>query len=100
MFFIPQRSLLCERVLKAEGVYGDVTIADIPVNWVPLDTDLLSLEQESTFKVGRARLRPCLHLVAPKWLDESCEMAVLLSTGLAIHFSVPFRSLRCIMHCT
>jgi len=51
VFFIPQRSILCERLLKAEGVYGDLAIADIPVDWVPYDTDVLSLELESTFRV-------------------------------------------------
>lgn len=51
VFFIPQRSVLCERLLKAEGVYGDVVIGDIPVDWVPYDTDVLSLELESAFRV-------------------------------------------------
>ncbi len=55
VFFVPRRSILCERLLKSEGVYGDVTVADIPLDWVPLDTDILSLELESTFRV-----RTCL----------------------------------------
>lgn len=51
VFFMPQRSILCERLLKQEGVYGDVVIGDIPVDWVPHDTDVLSLEQENVFRV-------------------------------------------------
>lgn len=51
VFFIPQRSLLCERLLKAEGVWGDLAIADIPVHWTPYDTDVLSLELDGVFKV-------------------------------------------------
>lgn len=54
IFFIPQRSILCERLLKQEGVYGDVVIGDIPVDWVPHDTDVLSLEQEYVFRVRLA----------------------------------------------
>ena len=51
VFFIPRRSLLCERLLKAEGVWADINIADIPVNWVPFDTDVLSLEIDTAFRV-------------------------------------------------
>ena len=56
VFFIPQRSLLCERLLKAEGVWGDLAIADIPVHWIPYDTDVLSLELDGVFRV---RHRSC-----------------------------------------
>ena len=58
VFFVPQRSILCERLLKAEGVYGDVAVADIPVFWVPQDTDVLSLELDAAFKVRPGIRRP------------------------------------------
>jgi hypothetical protein len=32
-------------------VYGDIVIGDIPVDWVPYDTDILSLEREYVFRV-------------------------------------------------
>lgn len=55
VFFTPQRSLLCERLLKSEGVWGDLAIADLPVHWVPYDTDALSLELENVFRVRFCR---------------------------------------------
>ena len=39
-------------MLKQRGVYGDIVIGDIPMDWVPYDTDILSLEREYVFRVS------------------------------------------------
>lgn len=36
------------QVFVDEGIKGDVTVAEFPVDLVPIDTDLLSLELESS----------------------------------------------------
>ncbi|KAI8069369.1 Sec1-like protein [Gongronella butleri] len=51
LFFVPERSLVCERVLEEEGVKGDITIGDYAMNWIPYEDDLISMELEpSTWK--------------------------------------------------
>ncbi|KAJ1819282.1 Vacuolar protein-sorting-associated protein 33 [Coemansia sp. RSA 2675] len=47
---VPRRTLLCERVLEEEGVLGDITIGEYRMDFIPLESDLLSLELPSTFK--------------------------------------------------
>ena len=39
-------------MLEQRGVYGDIVVGDIPVDWVPYDTDILSLEREYVFRVS------------------------------------------------
>jgi hypothetical protein len=46
-------------VLAQRGVYGDIVIGDIPVDWVPYDTDILSLEREYVFRVGTSGPSSC-----------------------------------------
>jgi vacuolar protein sorting-associated protein 33A len=46
VYFVPQRSLLCEQVLRDEGVLLRIDIRDYPLDLIPLDSDLLSLELE------------------------------------------------------
>ena len=80
-FFVPQRSILCERLLKAEGVYGDVAVADIPVFWVPQDTDVLSLELDAAFKV-----RPGIR--DPAMRDVRAELRCLRCTACKQHYVI------------
>ena len=54
-FFLPRRTIACERVLAEEGVAGDVTAGEYPLGFIPFDADLLSLEAPSAFRV-RAHL--------------------------------------------
>jgi len=49
--WVPRRTVVCDRVLAEEGVAGDVVAEDYPLAWVPLDSDLLSLELPSAFQV-------------------------------------------------
>ena len=51
VFFLPARSHVCEKVFAEEGVFGDVHIGDYPLNFIPFDSDILSLELPSSFKV-------------------------------------------------
>ncbi|KAJ3023189.1 hypothetical protein HKX48_003967 [Thoreauomyces humboldtii] len=50
LFFVPRRTLICERVLEEEGVYGEITIGEYHLDLIPLEDDLLSLELENAFK--------------------------------------------------
>ncbi|CAM9643983.1 unnamed protein product [Discosporangium mesarthrocarpum] len=50
VFFVPHRSLICEQVLREEGVLRKVDIGDFPLDLVPLDRDILSLEMDSLFR--------------------------------------------------
>ncbi|CAH1391975.1 unnamed protein product [Nezara viridula] len=51
LFFIPRRSQLCEKRLKTKGVYGNFNlIEDLPCDIFPFDSDVLSMEVETTFK--------------------------------------------------
>ncbi len=53
MHWVPRRMVVCDRVLAEEGVAGDVVAEDYPLAWIPLDSDLLSLELPSAFQVLR-----------------------------------------------
>ncbi|KNC96078.1 hypothetical protein, variant [Spizellomyces punctatus DAOM BR117] len=50
IFFVPRRSLICERVLEEEGVFGDVIVGEYHLDLLPLEDDLLSLELDSAFR--------------------------------------------------
>ncbi|KAF8477599.1 Sec1-like protein [Kalaharituber pfeilii] len=49
-FFVPRRTLVCEKILEEEGVVGDITIGEYPLYFIPLEPDLLSLELEQSFQ--------------------------------------------------
>eukprot|EP00879_Flechtneria_rotunda_P011579 GHRR01012094.1.p1 GENE.GHRR01012094.1~~GHRR01012094.1.p1 ORF type:complete len:596 (+),score=199.38 GHRR01012094.1:4052-5839(+) len=50
VFWVPRRSVAVEHVLEDEGVYGDVIQGEFPLDMVPLDDDVLSLELDSAFR--------------------------------------------------
>ncbi|KAL7273187.1 Vacuolar protein-sorting-associated protein 33 [Rhizina undulata] len=50
VFFVPRRTLVCEKILEDEGVLGDVTIGEFPLYFLPLEQDLLSLELDNSFE--------------------------------------------------
>ncbi|KAF8069504.1 VPS33 [Scenedesmus sp. PABB004] len=50
VFWVPRRSIAVERVLEDEGVYGDITQGEYPLDLVPLDDDVLSLELDGAFR--------------------------------------------------
>ncbi|KAI9278467.1 Sec1-like protein [Phascolomyces articulosus] len=44
LYFVPQRTRVCERILEEEGVFGSITIGDYAMDWIPLEDDLISME--------------------------------------------------------
>ncbi|KAK2161895.1 hypothetical protein LSH36_108g07122 [Paralvinella palmiformis] len=51
IFFVPCKSLICERRLKELGVHGTFTnIDEYCLDIIPFDSDLLSMEMESAYK--------------------------------------------------
>lgn len=54
MLLAPRRTAVAERLLEEAGLAGDVRLRDLPLDWVPLDEDLLSLEMPLAFRVSGA----------------------------------------------
>ncbi|KAI9732416.1 MAG: hypothetical protein M1834_001624 [Cirrosporium novae-zelandiae] len=50
VWLVPRRTLICEKIFEEEGVLGDVSISDLPVYFIPLENDVLSLELDSSFR--------------------------------------------------
>ena len=50
-FFMPRKTRLCEHIFQQEGVYGDIVIGEFPVDFIPYDSDVLSLELPTAFRV-------------------------------------------------
>mmetsp|Transcript_23039 Transcript_23039/g.71778 ORF Transcript_23039/g.71778 Transcript_23039/m.71778 type:complete len:232 (-) Transcript_23039:38-733(-) len=47
VFFVPRRSTICERVLEEEGVYADITFGELPLDFIPYEEDVVSLELDT-----------------------------------------------------
>ncbi|XP_030847880.1 vacuolar protein sorting-associated protein 33A [Strongylocentrotus purpuratus] len=51
IYFVPRKSLLCERKLTELGVYGTLnTVGEYNLDLLPFDSDILSMESDSAFK--------------------------------------------------
>jgi hypothetical protein len=51
IYFVPRKTVACERILEEEGLYGDFSkIGEFALDFLPLERDLLSLELDSMFK--------------------------------------------------
>eukprot|EP00026_Physarum_polycephalum_P005659 Phypoly_transcript_05694.p1 GENE.Phypoly_transcript_05694~~Phypoly_transcript_05694.p1 ORF type:complete len:610 (+),score=111.39 Phypoly_transcript_05694:24-1832(+) len=48
--FVPRRTMICERVLEEEGVYGDIMISEYRLDLIPFDEDVLSLELDTSYR--------------------------------------------------
>nr|XP_018896974.1 PREDICTED: vacuolar protein sorting-associated protein 33A [Bemisia tabaci] len=72
LFFVPNRSLLCEQILKNRGVYGNFTfIEEFACTIFPFDYDLLSMELDSAFKE--------LHLESdPSYMYQAAQAIMML----------------------
>lgn len=46
----PRRSVLCEKILEREGVYGAVSFDEFPLEFLRLDEDILSMEYNPFFR--------------------------------------------------
>eukprot|EP01112_Ceratiomyxa_fruticulosa_P014948 TRINITY_DN4340_c0_g6_i1.p1 TRINITY_DN4340_c0_g6~~TRINITY_DN4340_c0_g6_i1.p1 ORF type:complete len:617 (-),score=127.38 TRINITY_DN4340_c0_g6_i1:93-1943(-) len=50
VFFVPRRTMICERVLEEEGVYGNITVGEYHLDLIPFDEDVLSLELDTAYR--------------------------------------------------
>jgi hypothetical protein len=50
VFFVPRRTIICEKVLEEEGVYGDITFGEYPLQLIPFEEDVLSMEMEGALR--------------------------------------------------
>jgi hypothetical protein len=50
LYFVPRRSMICEKLLEEEGVYGDVSIGEYHLDAIPLEEDVISLEVDDAFR--------------------------------------------------
>lgn len=50
IIFVPRRSRVCEEKLKESGVRGDILIDELNLDFLPIDTDLLSMEMNDCFR--------------------------------------------------
>ncbi|XP_063978837.1 vacuolar protein sorting-associated protein 33A [Diachasmimorpha longicaudata] len=66
IFFVPRKSLLCEKKLQNRGVFGSFTlIEEFPCDLFPFDSDLVSMELSQTYKEYFLENDPtCLYQVA------------------------------------
>ena len=49
---MPRRTMVCEKVFQEEGIAADVTLSEYPLDFIPFDSDILSLELDRAYKVG------------------------------------------------
>ena len=49
VFIIPRRTLVCDRILNDAAVLGDVVVEALPIYFLPLKEDVLSLELQDSF---------------------------------------------------
>ncbi|XP_076181456.1 vacuolar protein sorting-associated protein 33A isoform X2 [Ptiloglossa arizonensis] len=66
LFFVPQKSLVCQKKLENRGVFGSFTlIEEFKCDLFPFDNDLLSMELSGSFKEFYLENDPtCLYQVA------------------------------------
>lgn len=50
LLLVPRISTLVLRILEEEGVLGDITISSYNLQLIPLADDVISMENDSTFK--------------------------------------------------
>lgn len=47
--FLPKKNINCERVFERADVWSYINIMELPINLIPIDYDLLSMEYDKTF---------------------------------------------------
>ncbi|KAK6929164.1 Sec1-like protein [Dillenia turbinata] len=50
IYFVPRRSVACEKILEEEKVHDLLTIGEYPLYFVPLDEDVLSFELDLAYR--------------------------------------------------
>ncbi|KAI9894662.1 MAG: hypothetical protein M1814_002018 [Vezdaea aestivalis] len=77
IFWTPRRTLVSDKVLESEGILGDVHIAELPVYFVPLESDVYSLELDDAFDELFLRGDP-----TSIYLSAKALMALQIKLGL------------------
>lgn len=65
---MPRRTMVCEKVFQEEGIFADVTLAQYPLDFIPFDSDILSLELDTAYKAslhGSAASVACFLMCSP-----------------------------------
>jgi len=44
VYFMPRTTVMCRQQLQVEGVYNQIKIGEYPVDLIPFDGDVLSME--------------------------------------------------------
>uniref|UniRef100_A0A336LM58 CSON010946 protein n=1 Tax=Culicoides sonorensis TaxID=179676 RepID=A0A336LM58_CULSO len=51
LFFLPKKSLLCEKQLQNKGVYGSISfVGELNIEFFPVDKDIISMEIKDAYK--------------------------------------------------
>lgn len=51
LYFLPRKSLLCEKQLQSKGVYGSISfVGELQCEFFPVDKDLISMELKDAYK--------------------------------------------------
>ena len=50
VLFAPTRTVICEQVLEDEGILEMIDVSEFQLGFVPIETDLISLEMDDFFK--------------------------------------------------
>jgi vacuolar protein sorting-associated protein 33A len=50
IYFVPRKTVACVKILEDGGILGDIILGELPLLFIPLENDLLSLELDSAFK--------------------------------------------------
>ena len=89
---VPRRLHVCEQILEQEGIYGLIQIEDLHIEFIPLDSDIISLENpyllKSVFMVGRRDNLMC-------WVYMQYCFAVVSHSILArkFYFCMSFKAM-------
>ncbi|KAG6964941.1 hypothetical protein JG688_00007464 [Phytophthora aleatoria] len=50
LYYVSRRTLVCDEVLKKEGVFGSLSVGEYKLDLIPFDDDVLTLELDACFK--------------------------------------------------
>ncbi|KAH7027498.1 Sec1-like protein [Microdochium trichocladiopsis] len=50
IFWVPRRTLVSDTLLEEAGVLGDISISELPLDFFPIERDVLSLELDDAFR--------------------------------------------------
>ena len=50
MYYVPHRTIACEQILEDEGVLSRIFLGEYHLGFLPLDSDLLSIEIDTVYK--------------------------------------------------